>query len=127
MLFRSRPITTNQIEIHVLLQNRPAVDLARLHGISTTAYCPLARGALTGHPVLTGVASRCGATVEQVALAFLMAEGHVVIPSSSNASRMALNFAAKDVLLSTEDVLAIRKLDEGRRLVNGAWCPVWDT
>jgi hypothetical protein len=31
------------------------------------------------------------------------------------------------VVLTADDIATIRKLDEGRRLVNGAWCPVWDT
>ena len=121
-----RPLITNQIEIHVLMQNRLAVDYTRSHGISTTAYCPLARGALAGNPTLSSIAKRHGATVEQVALAFLMAEGHVVIPSSSNPERIALNFKATDVSLNADEIATIRNLDEGRRLVNGAWCPVWD-
>ena len=122
-----RPITTNQVEIHVLHQNRVIVDYTRQLGISTTAYSPLARGALAGHPVLTEIGTRHNASVEQVALAFLMAEDHVVIPSSSNAKRIASNFAAKDIKLSVTDIATIRNLDEGRRLVDGAWCPVWDT
>ncbi len=125
-LLGNRPITTNQVEIHALLQNRIIVDYTREKGISTTAYCPLARGALAGNPVLTAIGQRHGATVEQIALAFLMAEGHIVIPSSSNRERIKTNFAATNIALTAADIASIRKLDENRRLVNGAWCPVWD-
>ena len=122
-----RPIATNQCEIHVLNQNRIIVDYCQAKGIPMTAYSPLARGALTNNPTLVAIGQKLGHTANQVALAFLLAEGYVVIPSSSNQARIKENFDSKDVMLSPEDVVAIRKLDEGRRLVNGSWAPVWDT
>ncbi len=125
-LLGDRPITTNQVECHVLLQNHVIVDYTRAKGISTTAYCPLARGALAGHPALSAIGKRLDATVEQVALAFLLAEDHIVIPSSSNRERIKTNFKALDVVLTADDIATIRTLDENRRLVNGDWCPVWD-
>ena len=83
-----RPISTNQVECHVLLQNRIIVDYTRSKGISTTAYSPLARGALSNHEGLKAIGARHGASPEQVGLAFLLAEGHIVIPSSSNKARI---------------------------------------
>ena len=120
-------IATNQVECHVLMQNRTIVDYTKAHGISITAYCPLARGHLSESAGLVAIAKKHGATPEQVGLAFLLAEGHIVIPSSSKRERIQSNWDAQKVKLSAEDVSAIRKLDENRRLVNGAWCPVWDT
>jgi 2,5-diketo-D-gluconate reductase B len=125
-LLEGRPIVTNQCEIHVLLQNRIIVDYSASKGIAMTAYSPLARGAVLQNEPLKVIAKRYDALPEQIALAFLMAEGHVVIPSSSNPQRIAANFAAKDIVLSPADIAAIRKLDENRRLVNGDWCPKWD-
>ncbi len=119
-------IATNQVECHVLMQNRPIVDYTNSKGISITAYCPLARGHLGESAGLVAMARKHGATPEQVGLAFLMAEGHIVIPSSSKRERIQSNWDAQKVKLSADDVTAIRKLDEGRRLVNGSWCPVWD-
>lgn len=120
-------IATNQVECHVLMQNRPIVDYAKSKGISITAYCPLARGRLSESAGLVTIAKSLGASPEQVGLAFLMAEGHIVIPSSSKPDRIKSNWDAQTVKLTPEHVAAIRKLDEGRRLVNGSWCPVWDT
>jgi 2,5-diketo-D-gluconate reductase B len=122
-----RPITTNQCEIHVLNQNHIIVDYCKSKNIPMTAYSPLARGALTDNPALVAIGKKYNVSANQVALAFLLAEGYVVIPSSSNKARIKENFDSKDVVLATEDIASIRKLDEGRRLVNGAWCPVWDT
>lgn len=121
-----RPIATNQVECHVLMQNRVIVDYSRSKGISTTAYSPLARGALSNHQGLMALGKAHDATPEQVGLAFLLAEGHIVIPSSSNPERIKSNWDAQKLKLSTDEIALIRTYDEGRRLVNGAWCPVWD-
>jgi len=122
-----RPIATNQVECHVLMQNRIIVDYTHAKGITTTAYSPLARGALSHHEGLIAIGKKHHATPEQVALAFLLSEGHIVIPSSSNPARIKSNWDAQNVMLGHEEVAAIRKMDEGRRLVNGSWCPAWDT
>jgi 2,5-diketo-D-gluconate reductase B len=123
----SRPLATHQVEVHPLFQNRLMRDHCRGLGLPLTAYSPLARGAVNDSAVLQTIAKRTGATPGQVALAFLLAEGHSVIPTSSNRQRMAENLAAGALQLSDADMAAIRALDEGRRLVNGSWAPAWDT
>ena len=122
-----RPIVTNQVEIHAFMQNRPIVEHCRAKGIPLTAYAPLARGAVAGNPGLEAIAAAHGATPAQVVLAFLLAEGHIVIPTSSNRARIAENLAAKDVALDAAEIERIRGLDAGRRLVSGASAPAWDT
>jgi 2,5-diketo-D-gluconate reductase B len=121
-----RPIVTNQVEIHVFMQNRPIVEHCQAKGIPLTAYAPVARGGVAGNPVLAEIAAAHGVTPTQLALAFLMAEGHIVIPTSGNRGRIAENLAAKDLTLSPAEIARIRGLDEGRRLVNGANAPEWD-
>jgi 2,5-diketo-D-gluconate reductase B len=125
-LLGDRRLVTNQCEIHVFMQNRPIVDYCASHAIPMTAYSPLARGAVNGDPVLSEIGRAHGATDAQIGLAFLMHEGHVVIPSSSNPVRIAQNFAAKDIRLSAAEMVRLRVLDRGQRVVNGDWCPVWD-
>jgi 2,5-diketo-D-gluconate reductase B len=122
-----RPITTNQVEIHPLMQNRIIVDYTRSKNISTTAYSPLARGAVNSNETLITIGKQHNATPSQIALAFLMAEGHIVIPSSGSKQRIEENLASQHVQLTPENIAAIRKVDAGHRLVNGAWCPVWDS
>ncbi|GLR71933.1 aldo/keto reductase [Agaribacter marinus] len=119
-------IANNQVEIHAYMQNQAIVDYCRSLDIVTTAYSPLARGALIKDPVLQGIASELGGTSSQVALAFLLAEGHVVIPSSVSQERAASNLAASKLTLSSSHVDAIRALERGMRLVDEDWCPKWD-
>lgn len=119
-------IATNQVEIHPFMQNKPIVDHCAAKNIPMTAYSPLARGAVADDAGLAAIAQKHGATNGQIALAFLMHEGHIVIPSSASKKRIAENLAAKDIALSAEDMSALRALERGQRLVNGPWCPTWD-
>ena len=125
-LLGERTVTTNQVECHVYMQNRPIVDHCQKLGIPVTAYSPLARGRVVGDPVLERVGKAHGATGEQVALAFLMARGMIVIPSSGKKERIIANFEARKLRLTDEEVAELAALDKGMRLVNGAWCPAWD-
>ncbi|MEH7881554.1 aldo/keto reductase [Rhizobium laguerreae] len=125
-LLGSRTITTNQVECHVYMQNRPIIDYCEKLGIAVTAYSLLARGAVVGDPVLEEIGQVRGATSDQIALAFLIAKGHVVIPSSSKRGRIMQNFEARKITLTPAEIKRIEGLEKGMRLVNGDWCPVWD-
>ena len=125
-LLAPRTITTNQVEIHPLMQNRPIVDYCQHRDIPLTAYSPLARGAIVDVPEIVAIADARGATPGQVSLAFLMAEGHVVIPTSSKRARIVENLGACDIVLSPDEIETMRGLDRGRRLVNPYSAPVWD-
>ncbi len=125
-LLAPRPITTNQVEIHPLLQNREVADYCERRDIPLTAYSPLARGAVATVPEIVAIAEARGATAGQVSLAFLMAQGHVVIPTSSKQARIVENLAARDLALSAAEIETLRGLDRGQRLVNPAWAPEWD-
>jgi 2,5-diketo-D-gluconate reductase B len=119
-------IATNQVEVHPFFQNPIMTKHCGTLNIPLTAYSPLARGAVNTSEVILRIATKHGATAGQVALAFLLAEGHVVIPTSSNKTRMAENLNAQNLALDTTDVTDIRHLHTSERLVNGSWAPVWD-
>jgi len=60
------------------------------------------------------------------ALAFLMGEGHIVIPASSDRGRLESNFAAGGVTLSEEEMAAVRALHKGTRFIDPDKSPAWD-
>lgn len=126
LLLGRRPILTNQIELHTYLHNAPIVDHCAAAGIRMTAFSPLARGAVADDPVLTAIGATIDATASQVALAWLVHKGYVVIPSSGDPDRIAQNLAAADLVLTPDQVAQIDALDRDMRLVNGSWCPAWD-
>lgn len=121
-----RPIATNQVEIHPFLQNRKVVAANHAAGIPLTAYLPLARGTVAEDPEITAIARELEATPGQVSLAFLMAEGHAVIPSSSRRERIVENWGATKLKLSAEQMDRIRALDRGQRMTLVDFAPDWD-
>lgn len=119
-------IATDQVEIHPYLQTPRLRDFARAHGLPLTAYQPLAKGEVGQDPVLKKIGERHGVTASAVSLAFLMAEGHIVIPASGSEANLRANFAALQVKLSEPEMAEIRTLDRGYRRINPAKSPRWD-
>ncbi|MEI4484991.1 aldo/keto reductase [Frigidibacter sp. MR17.14] len=121
-----RPFAAHQVEVHPFLQNRAVAAASAAAGIALTAYLPLARGAVAQDPVLAEIAAAQGATPAQVALAFLMAEGHAVIPSSSKPERVVENFGALRLALSGDEIARIRGLERAERYTRVDFAPAWD-
>ncbi len=119
-------IANNQFERHPYLQNNRLVDYCVANGIPVTCYLPLARGACLDDPVMTPMAERRGVSVHQIALAFSLTQGHIVIPTSGRHDRIVSNFSALDIALTGEEIAAIGALDRGARQVNPSWSPAWD-
>ena len=122
----AQQIATNQVELHPYLQNRTVVDAARAAGIHITAYMPLAYGKVLDDPVIGAIARRLGATPAQVTLAWLLAKGYAVIPSSTKRANLAGNLAADTLVLDALEHAAIDALDNGGRLVSPDFAPAWD-
>jgi 2,5-diketo-D-gluconate reductase B len=119
-------IATNQVELHPFLQNRSVAAFAREHGIHVTAYMPLAYGKALADPVIQSIAERVQATPAQVALAWSMAKGYAVIPSSTRRENLAANLGAPGLRLPAADIAAIDALERGERLVSPDFAPDWD-
>lgn len=119
-------LATDQVELHPYLQAPKLRDYARQAGLTLTAYMPLARGRVSEDPALREIAGRHGVTAAAISLAFLMAEGHIVIPASGDRARLRNNFAAAGVALSEAEIDAIRALDRGGRMIDPQKSPAWD-
>ena len=126
VLLGDRKIATNQVEAHVYMQNRPIVEHCQAMGIPVTAYCPVARGAIVGDPVLAEIGAAHDVSGDQVALAFLMAKGMIVIPSSGKKARIVSNFEARRIALTPDEVARLEGLDRGMRIVSGGGAVDWD-
>lgn len=119
-------IATNQVELNVFFPNRLVADHCHGLGIPMTAYIPLAKGNVGNDNVLSNIAASKGLTPSQIALAFLLNEGHIAIPSSSRRERLVENFAAGQIRLNEFEMDQLRKLGTGSRRVNPEWAPDWD-
>jgi 2,5-diketo-D-gluconate reductase B len=119
-------LVTNQVEIHPFLQVPRMRDFAKNIGLPLTAYQPLAKGEVGQDETLRAIAEAHGATPAAVSLAFLLAEGHIVIPASGSRANLEANFAARDLRLSPDEIEAIRRLNRGYRRIDPDKSPRWD-
>jgi 2,5-diketo-D-gluconate reductase B len=126
----SNELVTNQIELHPYLDAGKVIAACRQHGLSVTAYCPIARGSAVGDRVMGRIGEAYGKTAAQVCLRYLVQQGIIVIPRTSKVERLRENFSIFDFSLSPADMEEISELakPKGRgRVVNLAWAPEWDT
>jgi 2,5-diketo-D-gluconate reductase B len=123
----TEPLVTNQIEVHPYLDQTKVLAACRRHGLSVTAYCPLARGKVPGDETLIRIGRAHGKSASQVVLRFLVQQGLIVIPRSSNRDRLAENLAIFDFKLTDADMAEISGLKRpDGRVVNPPHAPKWD-
>jgi 2,5-diketo-D-gluconate reductase B len=123
----SEPLVTNQIEWHPFLDQSKVVAACRKHGLSVTAYSPIARGKAAGDKVLSAIGKAHGKTAAQVCLRFLLQEGAIVIPRTSKVERLSANMAVFDFVLGEGEMADIRELSHrGDRIVSWGGAPEWD-
>jgi 2,5-diketo-D-gluconate reductase B len=122
----SGEIVNNQVEVHPFLQNRKLCDYCAESDIAVTAYVPLAKGKVADDPTLRRIAESRGVLASQIALAWLMSRGIVVIPASAKRDHMQSNFEARNLVLSDEDIADIDRLDRGERIIAPVNGPAWD-
>jgi 2,5-diketo-D-gluconate reductase B len=121
------PLVTNQIEVHPFIDQSKVIAACRRHGISVTAYCPLARGKVPGNPTIERIAKAHGKSAGQVALRWLVQQGIIPIPRTGKAERLTENLAVFDFTLAAAEMSEIGALARpDGRVVNPAHAPKWD-
>ncbi len=100
-------VATNQV-LYNLTRRGIEYDLLpwqRQRRIPTMAYSPIEQGRMLHHAALKQVASRHGATAAQVALAWLLRQGDMmVIPKAGRLEHVRQNRAAVDLQLTVQDL-----------------------
>ena len=106
----------DQIALHPTFQPDDLINHCADLGVAVESWSPLGQAADLADPVITGIAGRLGATPAQVVIRWHLDRGFIVIPRSKNPERIASNFGALDVRLSSEDRAAIDALNASNRL-----------
>ncbi len=100
-------VATNQV-LYNLSRRGIEFDLLPWHRerrIPIMAYSPIEQGRILRNPTLQRVAARHGATAAQVALAWILRQGDImVIPKASRPEHVRENRAALDLTLTAEDL-----------------------
>ena len=121
------PITCNQVEYHVLLDQSKLLAYMQKHNIPLVAYCPLAQGRLAQHPALDAIAKKHDAAPAQVALKWLLDQkGIAAIPKSARPEGQQANLDALQLSLDDADRRAIAALPKNQRCVSPGFGPDWD-
>src|SRR3989304_843822 len=96
---------TDQVPFHILHPQRELLEYCTQHDIMLTAYSPLAKGRLAGHPVLEAIGARHGKSGPQVALRWLVQRPQGIrIPQASDPQRQRENFEIFDFALSDAEM-----------------------
>lgn len=108
----------NQVETHVFQQQKVAHEYMEKYHVQHESWGPFAEGRkdFFTNPTLVEIGQKYAKSSAQVALRFLLQSDVVVIPKSTHKERMEQNINVFDFTLSSEDMAAIRKLDEGESL-----------
>ena len=123
----------NQIENHPYLAQYDLLDYCQKNQILVTAYAPLGSGDratkandephLLTNKTITLIAEQHQSTAAQILLAWQLQRGIIVIPKSTNATRIAENLAALDIQLSNNEITMIDQLNQDYRYIKGT---IWE-
>ncbi len=122
------PIVTNQVEMHPYLPQAALVAAARASGVAITAYYGMADGAVPKDPALQKIGAKYSKSAAQVALRWLVQQGHVALSKTARPERVKENFAIFDFALDDSDMAAIASLarPDGRIVSPAGLAPAWD-
>ena len=103
----------NQVETHVLNQQKIAKQYMDKYGVQCEAWAPFGegRGGLFENETLINIGKKYGKTSAQVMLRWNIQRGVVVLPKSTHRERMIQNIDVFDFTLSNEDMTVIAALD----------------
>jgi 2,5-diketo-D-gluconate reductase B len=121
------PIACNQVEYHVMLDQRKLAEYLQAKSIPLVAYCPLAQGRVASDETLIEIGRKHNATAAQVALKWLLDQkGVAAIPKASREESQKANLDALKLTLDESDRKAIAALAKDKRCVNPGFAPAWD-
>jgi 2,5-diketo-D-gluconate reductase B len=112
------PIVTNQVEFHPFLNQKSLQQVCEDRGITITAYSPLARGNVVADPRLQEIGRQYDVGPAQVAVAWLLSKGFIVIPKASSETHLRSNLSATTLEISNDHIAEIDSFGDHRRFVD---------
>ena len=110
----------NQIESHVYYSQLSFKQTLDKDGVQMESWASFTEGRkdIFHDPILIQIAHKYHKTTAQIALAFLVHNGIIVIPKTVHKERMIENMNIFDFVLSKEDMNLIKTLDQKHSLFN---------
>ena len=106
----------NQCQTHIFYQQKPLRAAMQARGTILESWSPFVAGKnnFFKNETLLKIAAKHGKSVAQVALRFLIEQGIVVIPKSSNEGRLRENFSIFDFALDASDTKTLSAMDTNK-------------
>lgn len=95
-----------------------SIDTAQCYGSEKEVGLACGQNGIWQTPALIEIARNHGKSVSQIALRFLLQQGIIVIPKSTNTEHMKENLSVLDFDLEADEMQAVEKLEVGRSLFN---------
>lgn len=105
----------HQLELHPYLQQTEMLSFHKENGIATQAWSPLARGLVLQDEEFAKTAQNEVMSSAQLALAWSMSKGVMVVPKASSSSRLQENFDSQKLDISASLALEVSGYDRGYR------------
>jgi 2,5-diketo-D-gluconate reductase B len=123
----SEPLVTNQFEYHPYLDQSKVIAASRRHGLSITAYSPIARGRVSNDEAMKRIGRAHGKSATQAALRWLVQQDIIAIPRTSKIERLSENLAVFDFELAPAEMDELAALARPKgRVVDWSGGPKWD-
>lgn len=106
----------NQVETHPLLPQNDLRKYLAEQNIAHAAWSPLAKGILMQNPVITEIAKKHQASVDQVILQWHLNRNTIIFPKSITSSRIEENSRLSYFQLDAIDMEKIDCLETGKRV-----------
>lgn len=116
------PVAVHQIEMHPFLPQDDLLEFCHSEGIQIVAHTPLAGGRISDSEVIQTIADDCDATVQQIALSWLLQRDAIPIPKSTG-EHIAENYAATDISPTDEEIAMIDSIEPKHRVVDYDFAP----
>jgi 2,5-diketo-D-gluconate reductase A len=116
MAFNEMAPAVNQVEVNPFHQQAESVDFMSKNRVQTEAWAPFAEGRnnLFHNEVLAAIGAKCGKSVGQVVLRWLIQRDIVVLAKSVRKEQMAENLNVFELQLDDADMARIATLETGK-------------
>lgn len=125
-----RPIITNQVEFHPLLNQDVLIRASSETRIPLSSYCSVARGEVFKYEIFEQIGKSYNKTASQVVLRWILQKGVSVNTMSTKRENITNNFDVMDFTLSSIDMARIDELThKNYRIVSKQivpWAPNFD-
>ena len=114
----------NQILAHISNTPKDLIQYTQDKGILVEAYSPIAHGELLKNEVVAGIAQKCGVTVPQLSIRYVLQLSLLPLPKTANPAHMKSN-ADVNFVISEADMAMLKNIPQIENYGDASMMPVY--